>query len=76
MENPFHSCPCSYCTLGLRLSSEGSWRIHTEICDTYTLKEWNLSAVYNQKAILAWKNQKLDWDNEAGDGGKSRSQID
>jgi len=34
------------------------------------LKEWNLSAVYNEKANTVGKKQKLDWVNKAGDGEK------
>lgn len=65
-EKPSHSCPCSCCTLGPRLSQKHS----EEFTEKWyiTLKEWNLSAQYNKKTITVGKRQKLHWINEAGGG--------
>lgn len=63
-EKPSHSCPILAAPwdsdFPLKNSQRNLWYI--------TLKERNLSALYNKKPITVGKRQKLYWINEAGGG--------
>lgn len=49
--------PYSCCALGLRLSSEGFWRIHREICDTLHWKK-GIYQLYTTKNQSLWERDK------------------